>query len=883
MSSDLSVILPRVLIVSRRSVRKNKFVDFVVKVKHINYEDYDGHRHEVKVVENTPLEWWFKEMKIWVNSYHHQGVKTLAQRFVPMAYAEDGLIEGFYDPDAYNPEEGKFIMGLQFHPERMRKPASDEFDYPGCPFAYKEFVKAVIAYQKKMNALTSIEKPMKLNKEMETKRNIIVRSFSIAKDLYTSGRAMCSFQQSQELEAGAEFLESNTALSVEQEKRLKQMGATVRNGGAPFNCGGIVKNVTYPFWGDNRADYCGHPDFQLKCDSNVPKLIGGAASFRILSLNFSDRNMTVARDDYWDTLCPSDRRNNSLDPSIFKLWDGLQNMALLYDCINSFSPGAIFETTNCQDNSGKNLYYGNESLSNDLEGVCSVVIMPLFETYFEEVYGGQISLQQAIKDGFGMSWGVNIEECDGCVNSGGQCGYSAGKFTCFCPNGSQGDSCASSSGGKSSKSAVAIGVGVAVAAVVGILLGCWLYFCVKRRKRIARAEQLKSKDLLSPPSSKDAFISTTTTSQSAFTTTTSMSQSVPSYPSSKINTVPKSFYFGVQVFTYAELEEATKNFDPSMKIGEGGFGSVYYGNLNDGRVVAVKRHYESNMKLMKQFMNEVEILGHLRHENLVALYGCTSRHSQELLLVYEYIPNGTVSDHLHGKRAQSISLPWPIRMNIAVETAEALAYLHKSDVIHRDVKTNNILLDNSFRVKVADFGLSRIYSQGVTHVTTAPQGTPGYVDPEYYRCYQLTDKSDVYSFGVVLVELISSLEAVDVNRQNRDINLANMAINKIQDNAVHELVDPFLGFKTDYAVRQMTTAVAELAFRCLQQERDMRPSMNEVVEVLRGIQSQEYVQEAEVLDKADEIILLKDAPPGPFSPNSVCDKWVSSSSVHNSS
>ncbi|XP_027359354.1 putative glutamine amidotransferase GAT1_2.1 [Abrus precatorius] len=207
------------------------------RVMHINYDDYDGHRHAVTVVENTPLHRWFqgsldeKKMEIWVNSYHHQGVKRLAQRFIPMAFSSDGLIEGFYDPDAYNPEEGKFIMGLQFHPERMRKPNSDEFDYPGCPSAYKEFVKAVMAYQKKLNSSTSVPKSMKLNKEMENKRKIIVRSFSLAKNLYTMGRVNCSSKES-ELEIGAEFLESNTALSVQQENRLKQMGATVRNAGS---------------------------------------------------------------------------------------------------------------------------------------------------------------------------------------------------------------------------------------------------------------------------------------------------------------------------------------------------------------------------------------------------------------------------------------------------------------------------------------------------------------------------------------------------------------------------------------------------------------------------------------------------------------------------
>ncbi|XP_030461177.2 putative glutamine amidotransferase GAT1_2.1 isoform X2 [Syzygium oleosum] len=207
------------------------------RVAHINYDDYDGHRHVVRVVERTPLHEWFKDsledqrMEIMVNSYHHQGVKRLAQRFVPMAFAPDGLIEGFYDPDAYNPEEGKFIMGLQFHPERMRKPDSDEFDYPGCPSAYQEFVKAVIAYQKKLISSTLVPRPLKLDQEMEKKRRIIVRSFSLAKNLYTTGQGLNPSKES-ELKAGAEFLESNTALSLHQEKRLKQMGATVRNAGS---------------------------------------------------------------------------------------------------------------------------------------------------------------------------------------------------------------------------------------------------------------------------------------------------------------------------------------------------------------------------------------------------------------------------------------------------------------------------------------------------------------------------------------------------------------------------------------------------------------------------------------------------------------------------
>ncbi|XP_047061572.1 putative glutamine amidotransferase GAT1_2.1 isoform X2 [Lolium rigidum] len=179
-------------------------------VCHMDYADYDGHRHPVRVLPGTPLQEWFAESlggeegdEMMVNSYHHQGVRRLAERFVPMAFAPDGLVEGFYDPDAYSPGEGKFIMGLQFHPERMRKAGSDEFDYPGCAKAYQEFVRAVVAYQAKLA----------LSHDMEKQRNVLVRSFS-----------------------RAEFLETAAAaLSSQQEKRLKQMGATVRNASGYLN------------------------------------------------------------------------------------------------------------------------------------------------------------------------------------------------------------------------------------------------------------------------------------------------------------------------------------------------------------------------------------------------------------------------------------------------------------------------------------------------------------------------------------------------------------------------------------------------------------------------------------------------------------------------
>ncbi|CAN4124857.1 unnamed protein product [Withania somnifera] len=369
-------------------------------------------------------------------------------------------------------------------------------------------------------------------------------------------------------------------------------------------------------------------------------------------------------------------------------------------------------------------------------------------------------------------------------------------------------------------------------------------------------------------------------------------RSTPSEPSTRSYELDSRF-FGVPVFSYAELQQATMNFDSSRELGDGGYGTVYYGKLQDGREVAVKRLYDHNARRKEQFITEIEILTRLRHKNLVTLYGFTSRISDHLLLVYEYVPNGTIADHLHGHKAKDGSLTWPIRMKIAVEAASALTYLHASDIIHRDVKSNNILLDQNFCVKVGDFGLSRLNPTAISHISTAPQGTPGYVDPKYHECYQLTDKSDVYSFGVVLIELISSMPAVDFSRHNEEINLSNYAINRILRCALDELIDPSLGFQSDAEVRRMTTSIAEISFRCLQHDKDTRPTMVEVLETLQEIQYGEFKHDQKMdcdvntkeslqvpLSPESEVdVLLKKVNKFPTSPNSVTQVWTSVSST----
>ncbi|KAL3719449.1 hypothetical protein ACJRO7_004415 [Eucalyptus globulus] len=673
-----------------------------------------------------------------------------------------------------------------------------------------------------------------------------------------------------------------------------------------FSCGD-VDGVGYPFWGGNRGSSCGYPELELNCEngSNTTIVIKDV-KYRVLGVySYPKLVLRIARDDYMQGLCPTNFLNTTLDPSLFQITEGYTNFTLLYGCQSVFPALFSCPVQGVQYTAG----YVSSWLSFGIGACFKSVVVPVSSSIGSYMGNSLSSLDGLLQHGFEVQLKVDSEACVECTQSNGVCGYDpASKGTaCYCPDQFFGSkTCGSSTSaptpeatttkstqGKESKS-LSIGLGIGGAGFVAILLG-FLFVCLVRKKKKKAAFEVQTKDLHSTPSSKNLLIS------SNFT------RSIPSYPSLKSDLEKGSTYFGVKVFEYVELEEATKNFDPSRELGDGGFGTVYYGELRDGRVVAVKRLYENNLRRVEQFMNEVDILTRLQHQNLVKLYGCTSRRSRELLLVYEYIPNGTVADHLHGKQASSNFLPWRVRLNIAVETADALTYLHASDVIHRDVKTNNILLENDFRVKVADFGLSRLFPTDVSHISTAPQGTPGYVDPEYYQCYQLTDKSDVYSFGVVLCELLSSRPAVDTNRHRQDINLANMSVNRIQNRTLHELIDPSLGFETDYAVRRMITLVAELAFRCLQEERDMRPTMEEVLDSLKRIGTEQIkeqkaevmdevldtlrgfqyknatVKKAEVIDiRSDDVGLLKNMPPL-FSPDSELSPiWGSSSTPPNS-
>ncbi|KAG1366231.1 putative Proline-rich receptor-like protein kinase PERK12 [Cocos nucifera] len=296
-------------------------------------------------------------------------------------------------------------------------------------------------------------------------------------------------------------------------------------------------------------------------------------------------------------------------------------------------------------------------------------------------------------------------------------------------------------------------------------------------------------------------------------------------------------------FTYEELYEITNGLSTKNILGEGGFGCVYKGCLPDGREVAVKQLKVGGGQGEREFKAEVEIIGRVHHRHLVSLVGYCIAENQRLL-VYDYVPNNTLHYHLHRKmqplqwEANPV-MDWSTRVKVAAGAARGIAYLHEDchpRIIHRDIKSSNILLDNSFEARVSDFGLARLAMDACTHVTTRVMGTFGYLAPEYASTGKLTEKSDVYSFGVVLLELITGRKPVDSSQPLGDESLVEWARpflgHALETGEFEELPDPRL--EKNYNQSEMFRMI-EAAAACVRHSAAMRPRMSKVVRVLDSL------------------------------------------------
>ncbi|XP_014505177.1 putative wall-associated receptor kinase-like 16 isoform X2 [Vigna radiata var. radiata] len=394
----------------------------------------------------------------------------------------------------------------------------------------------------------------------------------------------------------------------------------------------------------------------------------------------------------------------------------------------------------------------------------------------------------------------NKHNCD----SEDHCRETPGSFECFCPDGLIGNGKKESGGCHRRQPAdafkkIVIGAGVGL---IALFLGIsWLYLMYQKRKDIKLKQKFFQQNggiILRQQLSTEEDSSQTTT-----------------------------------IFSAEQLKKATNNFDESLIIGKGGYGTVFKGFLSNNKVVAIKKSKIVDQNQVEQFINEVIILSQINHRNVVKLLGCCLE-TEVPLLVYEFVNNGTLYDYLHNQ-GQGVNVSWKTRLRIATEAAAALSYLHSEaciPIIHRDVKTANILLDDTYTAKVSDFGASRLVPIDHTEITTIVQGTLGYLDPEYMQSSQLTEKSDVYSFGVVLVELLTGEKAFSFSRAEEQRSLTVHFLCSLKEDRLFDVIQVGL---LDEENQQEIMQVAILAARCLRLTGEERPSMKEVTMELEGI------------------------------------------------
>ncbi|KAM3703182.1 hypothetical protein ACJW30_04G077300 [Castanea mollissima] len=558
----------------------------------------------------------------------------------------------------------------------------------------------------------------------------------------------------------------------------------------PFNCG-IIKNIPYPFWGGNRPANCGMQGFELTCRDNEDLIISfEELEFRVLTINQSHYIMTIARLDLWNSPCPPKLVDTTLDFFNFDYHPTDQNLTLFYGCPSGVSglDGANYFPCSsggvgAADNTYNYFVTDSFPMMDELFKECQRNIrVPVLET---ALINESLGLQKVLNQGFDVdyhnSWAIS---CLGCGVSGGICGSNNYKFACFCRDGEQ-----------------PLIVAGLVALGLGVLLTC-ITICCLRSKR-------------------------STTSTPFFMKKTKNEHDLEAFVR---NYGPLS----LNRYKFSDVKKFTNSF--KVKLGQGGYGGVYKGELLNGRLVAAKVLNASKGN-GDEFINEVASISRTSHVNIVTLLGFCLE-GKKRALIYEFMPNGSLEKFIHSDNMETTTMPLGLEklFQIAIGIARGLEYLHRgcnTRILHFDIKPHNILLDEIFSPKIADFGLAKLSPRNESNISMAvARGTIGYIAPEVFNRNfgVVSHKSDVYSYGMMILEMVGGRKNIDVGISNTsEIYFPHWIYKRLE---LHN----DLGFPINMTVEEtaMVRKMIVVGLWCIQTNPSDRPSMSKVIEMLEG-------------------------------------------------
>ncbi|KAK9054209.1 hypothetical protein SSX86_025287 [Deinandra increscens subsp. villosa] len=543
-------------------------------------------------------------------------------------------------------------------------------------------------------------------------------------------------------------------------------------------CGDI--EFKYPFWGLGRPEYCGHPGFQLTCQFNVTVLVLESVDYRVLDIDSSTQTITLARKDLWSIICPEYLHNTTYNSTLYNGDNFDQENASLYNRCQDNIPGLANYQFSCNVNGTQSDGYAyrtsliTPTVNNLLVQCNSYITIPVDRYFAIQLASGNASesdMRSALMTGFKLEWMANNYECDQCSRSNGRCGSNSTSPALFaCYKRGEGISCS----------------------FIGIMSLLSIILCRKLRLHVT------------PKGPESA------------------NHQIEIFIRNHGCLAPKRY-------TYSEIKNMTNSF--LDKVGQGGYGSVYKGQLPDGQLVAVKLLSEATGN-GEDFINEVASISNTSHVNIVTLLGfCFERNKRALL--YEFMPNGSLDKFLRG---DGFHLDWNVLFKIAKDIARGLEYLHRgcnTRIVHFDIKPHNILLDEEFVPKISDFGLAKLCKKRESIVSVmGARGTAGYMAPEvFFRSLGgASHKSDVYSYGMMVLEMTGARKHNNTcSRSTSEAYFPDWIYKQVEVG----------GDLRDYGVT--TKEEEELARRmmmvslwCIQSNPTDRPSISKVVEMLEG-------------------------------------------------